>query len=171
MNIIIRQETPADLQAVYDLIKKAFLSAEHTDGHEQDLAVKLRAGGNFIPKLSLVAFENNSPIGHVLFTKLPHKGLLIAAPLSVLPQYQGKGIGAKMMAEAHSIAAALGYKAVHLVGHPSYYPRFGYKMGSVFGIEPPAGIPPEVFMFLELFPEALNGFKGGLIYPEEFGIK
>ena len=63
--MVIRQEQPADHEAVYQVVKEAFANAEHTDGHEQDLIVALRKSRSFIPELSLVAVEDEQIAGVV----------------------------------------------------------------------------------------------------------
>lgn len=89
----IRQEQTDDYEAVYQVVKKAFVNAEHTDGHEQDLVAALRKTKSFISELSLVAIEDNKIVGHILFTKavVDHIEVLALAPLSVLPEYQNRG--------------------------------------------------------------------------------
>ena len=98
--MVIRQEQPADHEAVYQVVKEAFANAEHTDGHEQDLVVALRKSRSFIPELSLVAVEDEKIAGHILFTRavVGHGSVLALAPLSVLPAYQGRGIGLSLIA-------------------------------------------------------------------------
>src|SRR5438105_8409841 len=86
----------------------------------------------FDPELSLVAEINGRVVGHVLFS--PHQMHLLdqvvptvnLAPLAVDPAYQGQGIGGQLISEGHRLAAAKGYRVSVLVGHPTYYPRFGY---------------------------------------------
>ena len=117
--MVIRQEQPADYEAVYQVVKEAFANAEHTDGHEQDLVVALRKSRSFIPELSFVAVEDDKIAGHILFTRaaVDHKSVLALAPLSVLPVYQGRGIGLSLIAQGHKIAAELGYQYSVVLGH------------------------------------------------------
>ena len=98
--MIIRKETVADRDNVYYVIKRAFESAEHADGNEHDLVNSLRKGDAFIPELSLVAEEEGKIVGHIMFTKatVDGKTVLALAPLSVLPEYQRKGIGKSYLA-------------------------------------------------------------------------
>lgn len=70
----IRQEQPTDYDAVYQVVKEAFADAEHTDGDEQNLVVRLRKSKSFIPELSLVAVEDEQIVGHILFTRAAVKG-------------------------------------------------------------------------------------------------
>ena len=68
--LTIRQENKNDYEEVYNVIKTAFETAEHSDGNEQDLVVALRKSDNFIPELSLVAVMDNKIVGYILFTKI-----------------------------------------------------------------------------------------------------
>lgn len=93
--IEIRQETKEDYEEVYNVVKIAFETAEHSDGNEQDLVVSLRNSSSFIPELSLVAIQDNKIVGYILFTKIKigqHEELALA-PLAILPEYQKQGIG------------------------------------------------------------------------------
>ena len=107
----IRKETATDHAAVYSVVKRAFEHAEHADGNEQDLVNALRKGDAFIPELSLVAEADGKVVGHIMFTRatVDGKPVLALAPLSVLPEYQRKGIGKALIQEGHKIAKELGY--------------------------------------------------------------
>ena len=165
-NIIVRPTTSADYETVYNLIQTAFQTAEHTDGDEQDFAVGLRNGGNYIPELDLVAELDGQLIGHIMFTKTfvtrpdgSYYPTLMVAPLSVLLEYRSMGIGSALMNEGFRIAMALGYSSAFLLGEPAYYQRFGYKPTSEFGISHEA-FPAEYLMGKELTPDALSGVNG-----------
>ena len=97
--LTIRQENKNDYEEVYNVIKTAFETAEHSDGNEQDLVVALRKSDNFIPELSLVAVMNNKIVGYILFTKIKigKQEELALAPLGVLPEYQKQGIGSALI--------------------------------------------------------------------------
>ena len=84
----IRKEISTDYETVYSVVKRAFESAEHADGNEQDLVNALRKGDAFIPELSLVAEVDGKIVGHIMFTKatVDGKTVLALAPLSVLPE-------------------------------------------------------------------------------------
>ena len=174
MKIVVRQETNEDFEKVYEVVKMAFLNAEHTNNDEQNLVVRLRKSAAFIPELSLVAVIDDEIVGHIMFTKIKIKNRteefesLVLAPVSVVPEMQNKGIGAKMIIEGHKTAQGLGYISVILVGHPSYYPRFGYVPASGFGITAPFDVPDEAFMASELTDNGLSGVKGVVHFPEEF---
>lgn len=176
MKILIRQEVNADFDHVYEVVKRAFQNAAHTTHDEQNLVVRLRDSIAFIPALSLVAEVNDKIVGHILFTKIKIKGdkkeytSLELAPISVLPEMQGKGIGRRLILEGHKLALGLGFNSVLLVGYPEYYPRFGYVPASRFGITAPFDVPDEVFMACELSTNALSDTKGIVEYPNEFLI-
>ena len=168
--ITIRRETPSDYNAVYNLVQSAFAGADHADGTEQDLVVRLRKSVAFVPALSLVAEADGALVGHILFTGLGLGGIPAVglAPLAVAPGCQGRGIGRLLMEEGHGVARGLGYTASVVLGHPGYYPRAGYRDAAEFGIQCPfEGVPQGSFMALDLQG---GGFWAGCApeYPREF---
>lgn len=169
--MIIRQERPEDYDAVYCVVKEAFENAEHTDGNEQNLVVELRKSKSFIPQLSIVAVENEEIVGHILFTKATVDGVevLALAPLSVLPEYQNKGIGLSLIKEGHKAAQKLGYKYIVVLGHSKYYPKAGYVPASRYGIKAPFEVDDESFMAINISgnKDKLNGI---MQYDQAFGI-
>lgn len=167
----IRRETSRDHDAVYTLIQEAFASAEHSDGNEQDLVQALRASPAFVPELSLVAEENGSLVGHILFTeaKVGEDTVLALAPLSVRPAAQRRGVGTALIREGHRIAAELGYGYALVLGSATYYPRSGYRPAESFGIEVPPGMPPANFMAIRLRADA-RPIGGAVTYADEFGL-
>lgn len=168
----IRQETKNDYKAVYNVVSESFKMAECADGDEQDLVVKLRQGMSFIPELSLVAEEDGVIVGHIMFTKakICDSVQLVLAPVAVLPSWQGKGIGSKIIEEGHRIARELGYEFSILTGHADYYPRFGYKPASQFGIRVSFEIADENFLAINLLGKDTK-FYGVLEFAKEFGIE
>lgn len=167
----IRQEQPSDYKAVYEVVKAAFATAEHSDGHEQDLVAALRHSPSFVPELSLVAVIDGKIVGHILFTKVTVDGRteLALAPLSVLPAYQRQGIGRALIAEGHRIAKELGFDYSIVLGHPQYYPKAGYLPASQYGIKAPFEVPDENFMALKLSSSA-EPIHGTVEYGKSFGI-
>lgn len=169
--ITIRKENVDDYEAVYNVIKTAFETAEHSDGNEQDLVVVLRKSNNFIPKLSLVAIDNDKIVGYILFTKIKigESEELALAPLGVLPEYQRQGIGSKLITEGHRIAKKLGYHYSIVLGSENYYPKFGYVPAIEYGIEAPFDVPSKNFMAIKL-NDSKEKIKGIVHYAKEFGI-
>ena len=174
MNFIIRQERIADYKSVFQLLERAFENDLHSDHSEQFLVERLRKSSSFIPELSLVAEIQGIVIGHILLTPIKIKDdqnefeSLALAPVSVLPEYQNKGIGGQLIIKAHERARELGFRSVALIGHESYYPRFGYEPAVKFGIKFPFDVPVENCMVVELVPKGLDRVKGMVEYPKEF---
>jgi len=92
------------------------------------------------------------------------------APIAVLPEFQRKGIGSKLIAEAHRIAAQLDFGSIILLGYANYYPKFGYVTMAEYGINMPFEVADENCMIIELCQRALTGVQGTVVYPQEFGI-
>ena len=167
----VRQERRSDYAVVYEVVKVAFASAEHSDGNEQDLVTALRNSGTFVPELSLVAEVDGTIVGHILFTKADVDGhtVLALAPLSVLPTYQKQGIGLALMAEGHRIAKELGFDYSVVLGHAEYYPKAGYRPASRLGIKAPFDVADENFMAVKLNPDAKE-LHGVMRYDAAFGL-
>ncbi len=175
--IVVRQETDEDFRQINEVVRSAFLDVAESDHTEHLLVGRLRCSDAGIPELSLVAeTDGGRIIGHILLSKAEVVSeersciVLALAPLSVLPEFQGKGIGSMLVREAHRRAAELGYGAAVLLGHWDYYPRFGYRRASLYGIKFPFDAPDECCMAVELTDGGLDGIHGTVRYPEAFHI-
>lgn len=174
MDILIRQETAADYEAVFQLIKAAFANEEFSDHKEHYLVQRLRKSEAFVPELSLVAEYKNAVVGHILLTKISIEDeqnqyeSLALAPVSVLPDFQRKGVGRQLIEQSHTIAGRLGFTSVVLLGHEDYYPRFGYQPTYRFGIRLPFDAPKENCMVVELTANALQNVRGTVTYDKAF---
>ncbi|KGX92021.1 GCN5 family N-acetyltransferase [Pontibacillus halophilus JSM 076056 = DSM 19796] len=175
MNITIRQETPQDMSRIEEVIKHAFLKEPLSDQNEHHLVRAIRQCDGFIPELSLVALdETETIVGHLLLSKInivkrDHAvDSLALAPVSIIPEYQRKGIGSMLIREALQRATTLGYSSVIVLGHEDYYPRFGFKPASHWGIKAPFDVPDESFMALPLNGHSLDNIQGVVHYPEAF---
>jgi putative acetyltransferase len=130
----IRSETPRDYAAIANLHARAFGGR----GSEGAIVSLLRHRAGFDPDLSLVAELDGQIVGHVLFSpytiRLLGEGAnaLNLAPIGVDPAYQRHGVGTALINTGHEIARGMGYSLCFLLGHPEYYPRFGYRTG-VYG--------------------------------------
>ena len=139
--IYLRREKPEDFDGISTLLKAAFKDDLHSDQTEHLLVERLRKSPFYIPKLAIVAETNNQIIGYILLTKISivqgekEFEVLALAPVAVLPAFQNIGLGSGLIHFAHGEAKKMGYKAIALIGHEKYYPRFGYKMAKEFGIE------------------------------------
>ena len=116
MKITIRQEKSTDFKPVFGLIEKVFKTEKLSDNKEQFLVEHLRKSSSFIPELLMIAEIENKIVGHFLLTKLKIKNDLNAfdslalAPVSVLPEYQGNGIGGLLIERAHKTAKEFTYR-------------------------------------------------------------
>ena len=169
--MIIRQTRPSDYKRIYEVVKRAFAGAEYSDGNEQELVSALRESKAYIPELSLAAEVEGSVVGHILFTEaeVGEQKVLALAPLSVLPEYQKRGIGTALVKEGHRAAKELGYPYSVVLGSKNYYSRFGYMPAGNFGIKAPFDGADENFMALKLDASA-SALQGTLIYAQEFGM-
>lgn len=175
-DIYIRKETQEDYREVIELTARAFKNMPYADGDEDKLVERLRKAPNFINELSLVAESDGKILGHILFTPATIENeqkqfqTLVLGPVSVLPEFQKQGIGGELIKAGHKKAIDCGFDSVILIGHPEYYPRFGYKPASGWGIKTHYQLPSDdVFMAVELKENALKNVSGMVIFPPEFG--
>jgi putative acetyltransferase len=139
---------------------------------EADLVDKLRAGEHVL--ISLVAELDGSIVGHIMFSRIwintPQElvSAVALAPVAVLPEHQREGIGGLLVQRGLELLRGRGERIVIVVGHPTYYPRFGFSTDAAKLLESP--FPPEAFMAMELSAGALDGIRGSVVYPPAFGI-
>lgn len=168
--MIIRPEKIKDYTAIHEVNELAFGRRD-----EGDLIEALRKSDSFISELSLVAVRNGEVIGHILFSPIIIKSkervisALALAPMAVHPKLQNQGIGSKLICRGLEDCQRLGYKIVVVIGHPEYYPRFGFLPARDKGLQVPFPVPDEAFMVLELVPGTLEATQGEIIYPPAFG--
>ncbi|MFP3941021.1 MAG: GNAT family N-acetyltransferase [Thermoanaerobaculia bacterium] len=162
----IRAEQERDHAAVHTLNAAVFETPA-----EADLVERLRREAR--PLVSLVAEHEGTVVGHILFTpvELPHHPelrLMALAPMAVAPAHQSRGIGSALVREGLERCRHLGTDAVIVLGHPDYYPRFGFIPASRWGLRSPYDAPDEAFLALELCPGALDGKSGVVEYHRAF---
>jgi predicted N-acetyltransferase YhbS len=165
----IRPENKTEYDIIYQLVKTAFETARMKEGDEQDFVDRLRASGNYIPELALVAEEDGKMIGHIMLTRTYVESengkfeALLLGPLSVLLEHREKGVGSKLARTSLSLARDMGFKAVFLAGNRAYYSRFGFVPALRYGIKCNIEVPEELIeniMACELVPNALEGVHG-----------
>lgn len=159
--IKIRAEQTADIEAIYEVNKLAFETPA-----EAELVNKLREAGAIT--LSLVALKDEQLVGHALFSPITIKGGeefegkdgqtaagVALGPIAVHPHHQRQGIGALLIQAGIQQLANAGHNALIVLGHPNYYPRFGFVPASRFNISSEYNVPDEVFMAQMLDKAAL----------------
>lgn len=165
--VVIRNETIEDKAEIRRVNELAFART-----NEADLIDALRQEA--APIISLVAARDVKIVGHIFFSPvtigsetntLNAMGL---APMAVLPTYQNQGIGSALVREGLKECRRRDYDVVVVLGHPKYYPRFGFKPASSTGLRCEYDVPDEVFMVIELKPDALAGRQGLVKYHGEF---
>jgi putative acetyltransferase len=139
---------------------------------EADLVDRLRGDDQAL--VSLVAELEGGIVGHIMFSRMwinTSSGLSSAvalAPVAVLPGHQRKGIGSFLVRHGLELLRDRDERIVIVVGHPGYYPRFGFSTARARLLEGP--FPREAFMAMELRVGALDGIQGSVVYPPAFGI-
>lgn len=167
-DLIIRLEQPGDAAAIRVINEQAFETAG-----EADLVDGLRE--TCPERISLVAVQAGTVVGHILFTPaqthtdtetITGMGL---APLAVLPRHHSQGIGSTLMRQGLEAVEAANYPFVIVLGHPSYYPRFGFETASLHGFACEFdGVPDEAFMIQIFDARALASAHGIIYYRPEF---
>jgi len=164
---IIREESPNDRAAVREVNIRAFGQTV-----EADLVDALRE--NSAGLLSLVAVKDGQVVAHILFSPatigaddniVEGMGL---APMAVLPDYQQQGIGSELVRAGIARLASTACPFVIVLGHPHYYPRFGFEPASRRGIRSEWEVPDEAFMILVLDDERMREISGVARYRPEF---
>lgn len=167
--ITTRKELPGDAAAVRQVHETAFGQAD-----EADLVDALRK--NCADLLSLVALDGDTIVGHSLWSpaeiispEKTTKGMGLA-PVGVLPAFQRKGIGTKLIAEGTDLLKQRGCPFVIVLGHPAYYPRFGFVPAVRYGIRSEWDMPEDAFLVQMLDPAKASSIQGTAKYRPEFSV-
>ena len=167
LNMIIRNEMDSDIEAIWEVTKSAFENHPYSHQTEQYIVDALRAARALT--VSLVAEVDGRVVGHIAFSPVTisdgSDGWYGVGPLSVLPEFQMKGIGKSLVYRGLSALTALGAKGCVLVGDPRYYERFGFRNIPDLVLE---GVPQENFLAL---PFHRNPARGAVIFHEAFFAK
>ncbi len=165
----IRCETSPDYPKIAEVITDAFGQSD-----EAKLVEAIRNSENYIPELSLVAEIDANIVGHILFSyiHLVSKETLLVlalAPVAVSPQFQSQGIGTGLVQYGLEKADELGEALVIVLGHPSFYSRFGFVQSTYYGIKSPFEVPAEAFMVKPLKNYEIK-YTGEVVYPQAFNL-
>ncbi len=167
MNIVLRREEPGDYRRVEEITREAFWNLHVPGCEEHFLAHQLRKGRDFIAELDMVAEVDGELVGNIMYTHAEiRQGEKVAGkvvcfgPVSVLPEWQGKGVGSALIRHTLTEAAKMGFGAVLIYGDPLYYQRFGFRPTRVYDITTPDGRFIDPLMALELREGALAGITG-----------
>ena len=178
MDILIRNEQEKDYRRVEEITRAAFSYSERIERggigcpYEHWMVHELRKRDGIL-ELSLVAEVDNIVVGHIICSKakvmtsdnvIP---VLNFGPLSVLPEYQKKGVGKALIRSMICKATKLGFGAILFFGRPEYYPQFGFKEASIWGITDSDGYNYPAFMGMELVSGYLSYAKGGKYYESD----
>jgi predicted N-acetyltransferase YhbS len=166
MEIVLRLEEEKDFSIVENLTREAFWNV-HCPGADEHLLVhNLRKTEVFKKELDFVAINNDKIIGNIMYAESAIKNndveytVLTFGPVSVLPEYQNKGIGKKLITHTIKLSKEMGYKGIIIYGDPEYYKRFGFKESKEYKITNKDKKFPAALLVLELYPNALNGIEG-----------
>ena len=178
MDISIRKEQEKDYRRVEEITRAAFSYPERIERggigcpYEHWIVNELRKRDGIL-ELSLVAEVDNIVVGHIICSKaevISSNGaipVLNFGPLSVLPEYQRKGVGKALINSMICKAGKLGFGAILFFGRPEYYPQFGFKEASIWGITDSNGYNYPAFMGMELVSGYLLYAKGGKYYESD----
>jgi predicted N-acetyltransferase YhbS len=167
--LYVRGEKLGDREVIFEINKLAFGSET-----ESKLIDSLRKGKSYIRGLSLVAVKEEKILGHAILTRafIVNRGrrfkCLVLGPMAVRPENQKQGVGKKLIEEGFERARELGFSVIAVLGHETYYPKFGFFPASQKNICTSFKVPDENFMVIELAPNALKGISGMVEYPKEF---
>jgi putative acetyltransferase len=161
--IEIRDERPADIEAVRELNRQVF-------GQEQEGRIVDALRDRGAVTLSLVAIADGEVVGHILFSPAAVGTVRGAAlgPMAVAPAHQRKGIGSRLVARGVEQLRERGCPFIVLIGHPDFYPRFGFEPAGALGLTCTWDVPAEAFMVNLLEPAVGAGLRGRVEYRPEF---
>lgn len=162
-----RAERPEDVDGIRNVHSLAF-----AQGAEAALVDRLRAGGALV--VSMVAVEDGEVVAHCAFSRVGLEAgggpeMFGLGPMGVHPDHQNQGVGSGLIEACLEACRQAEAVAIVCVGHPEYYPRFGFRPAAEFGLTCEFPVPEPFFMAIELEPDALDGVAGRVRYSPEFG--
>lgn len=177
MEIIIRKTDKINYYQTENLTREAFWNLYRSGCDEHLVLHQLRESNSYVEELDLIAIYEGEIIGHVISTKAhvidtenKEHEVLCVGPIAILPEFQNKGIGTKLLDFSISVAGKLGYTGMILFGNPDYYHRFGFRNAQEFGITTKEGLNFEPFMVLVLQENGMEEINGKFYEAKAFTI-
>ena len=165
---VVRPEEPQDFAAVCTVHERAFAPSHE----EADIVEALRASEDHVPELCLVAVRDGAVVAHIAFSRAQlgsEHPVLALGPMAVHPEHQRQGFGSALVSEGLRRAAETDFLMVVVVGHSTYYPRFGFEPAEPLGITAPFELPAEAWMVFRL-PAYRRDARGSVAYAAAFGM-
>lgn len=163
----LRPERPADYSETENMTREAFWNHYAPGCCEHYLLHVMRDSAAFVPELDFVAVHDGKIVGNIIYMKAVIEGdngekydVLCLGPISVLPEYQRKGVGGRLIEHTRQLARELGFRAIFLCGDPEYYSRQGFTPAEAFGIRTADDMYMDALQVCELYDGALSGMKG-----------
>lgn len=167
MNIEIRMERPSDYRETENVVRDAFWNFYSPGCDDHYLVHIMRDHTTFVPELDVVAVYEGEIVGNVVYLTTYIEGddgtryeVLSLGPVAVLPKYQGKGVGAKLIAYTKELAKKMGYRAILLYGNPTFYTKQGFNAAEKYGIRDADNMYADALHVCGLYDGALDGISG-----------
>lgn len=175
--IILRPETPSDYDQVENLVREAFWNVHSPGCEEHYLMHIMRNAPAFVRELDWIAEYEGKIAGQIAYTKMKiakdngtYCDVLCFGPISVLPEFQAKGIGGKLIRHTQNLARQLGYRAILIFGDPAYYSRFGFVPAEQFDIGTEDHAYADALQAYELYENALQDCAGRFLEDAVFHL-
>ncbi|WP_018589523.1 GNAT family N-acetyltransferase [Terrisporobacter glycolicus] len=178
MSLVLRNINTNDYKEVEILTREAFWNIYRPGCCEHLVIHNMHKDKKSIEELELVAVYDNKIVGHIAYTKGRIKGIdnetfITLGPISVMPEFQGKGIGGKLILDTLEKATKLGYSAVFITGDKNYYSRFGFESASKYGVYM-EGIPMDdeaPFFMVKIFKkDSLKNVSGFYVFDDCYNV-
>ena len=176
MDVLLRPEEEKDYNSVENLTREAFWNVYKPGCDEHLLIHNMRNKKEFIKDLDYVAVFNDEVIGNIVYAQAKIIGVnkeydvITFGPVSVLPMYQKRGVGKKLIEHTVTKAKEMGLNAIMIYGNPKYYERFGFKNSREYSITDMEGNYNDALMALELYPKSLKNINGKFFEGEAYKV-
>jgi predicted N-acetyltransferase YhbS len=177
ISLTIRNERKEDYRTVEQLVREAFWNLYVPGCNEHYVLHNLRKSNDFVPELDFVAENEGQIVGQIAYTggvikdrETEDRGIISFGPLSVLPAFQGRGIGSALITHTIALARDVGYLAICTYGDPRYYSRFGFRCAEKHDIKTADGKFAVALQVLELREGALGNVSGRFIESAAFTV-